>query len=332
MATTTQITIRDTGGTDVLEYEDVDMPQPGKGEIRVAVEAIGVGFGEVLYREGRYVQETKLPSLLGNNAVGTVDALGEGVDTVSVGDRIAIIPSFQMNEYGVYAKHAIVPAYSAAPYFDELSLEENASIWIQAITPYGALVMQGGLTEDDFVFLMPASGSVGQAAIELVKAMGATSITTTRTQEKVAMLKEVGADHVIVTEDEDLVGRVDEITDGKGARLIFMALTGDIMETLVNDIVSESGTIFMYGGIGAHDTPLPYPKLISRWVTIKGYTLYEITYHPENLDALRDYVVDGVKKGTITANVDRTFRFEEMADAHAYLEGGSTKGSVIALV
>ena len=267
MAKTTQIVIKETGDADVLTYEDVDMPVPGEGEIRVAIEAIGVGFGEVLYREGKYVQETKLPSHLGNNAVGTVDAVGDGVDNVAEGDRIAIIPSFQMNEYGVYAKHAIVPAYSAAPYFDDLSLEENASIWIQAITPYGALVHYGKMKEDDFVFLIPASGSVGQAAIEAVKAVGATSITTTRTSKKKKMLEDAGADHVIVTEDEDIAERVREITDGKGARLIFTALTGDVMTTLVEDVVSEGGTIFMYGGIGSHDTPLPYPKLISRGVS-----------------------------------------------------------------
>ena len=255
MAKTTQIVIKETGDADVLTYEDVDMPVPGEGEIRVAIEAIGVGFGEVLYREGKYVQETKLPSHLGNNAVGTVDAVGDGVDNVAEGDRIAIIPSFQMNEYGVYAKHAIVPAYSAAPYFDDLSLEENASIWIQAITPYGALVHYGKMKEDDFVFLIPASGSVGQAAIEAVKAVGATSITTTRTSKKKKMLEDAGADHVIVTEDEDIAERVREITDGKGARLIFTALTGDVMTTLVEDVVSEGGTIFMYGGIGSHDTP-----------------------------------------------------------------------------
>src|SRR5262249_32131567 len=140
MNQTTMIRIHELGGPEVLKYETVSMPEPGPGEIRLRVEAIGVGFGECLYRMGKYIYETRLPSSIGNHAVGTVDAVGPGVNEPKVGERIGLIPSFLMNRYGVYAEHAIVPASAAAPYFESLSPAENASLWMQVTTAYGALV------------------------------------------------------------------------------------------------------------------------------------------------------------------------------------------------
>ena len=329
--TTTIVKFYETGEPEVLKFEEVPIPIPGAGEIRIKVEAIGVGFGEALYRRGLYIQETKLPSKLGNNAVGTVEAVGSDVSHPQVGDRVAIIPSFQMNQYGVYGKHAIVPAYSAAPYIDSLSLAENAAIWIQIITAYVALIHYGKIDTKDFVLLTPASGGVGQAAIQTVKKAGAKSIATTRSRQKADLLRERGADYVIVTSEEDISDRINEITKGKGVRIVFNALTGSIMETLVN-VTQPGGTIFQYGGIGGKDTLLPYPRLIGAGIKIQGYTLYELTYYPENLPKLKDYVVSGIKEGCYTANIDRVFNFDQLIEVHHYLEAGDMSGSVVVIV
>ena len=332
MAKTTRIVrFHETGEPEVMKYEEVPIPEPGAGEIRIKVEAIGAGFGEALYRQGQYVQKTVLPSKLGNNAVGTVEAVGFDVTNPKVGERVAIIPSFEMNQYGVYGEHAIVPAFSAAPYIESLSLVENAAIWIQIITAYVALIYYGKIDTNDFVLITPASGGVGQAAIQTVKKAGATSIATTRSREKTDMLRERGADHVIVTSEEDIEERIKEITEGKGVRIVFNALTGSIMETLVS-VTQPGGTIFQYGGIGGKDTLLPYPQLIAAGIKIQGYTLYELTYHPENLPALKDYVVSGIEEGFYTANIDRTFDFDQLIEVHHYLEAGNTSGSVVVIV
>lgn len=328
---TTIIQFYETGEPEVMKYEEVAIPKPGADEIRIKVEAIGVGFGETLYRRGQYIQETKLPSKLGNNAVGTVEAIGSDVSDPKVAERVAIIPSFQMNKYGVYGKHAIVPAFSAARYIDSLSLVENAAIWIQIITAYGALIHYGKINSDDFVLVMPASGGVGQAAIQTIKKAGATSIATTRSRKKADMLRERGADRVIITSEEDVRNLVREITNGKGVRIVFNALTGSLMETLV-DVTQPGGTIIQYGGIGGKDTPLPFPRLIGSGIKIQGYTLYELTYHPENLPELKDYVVSGIKEGFYKANIDRTFKFEELVEVHRYLEAGDMSGSVVVTV
>ena len=331
MTQTTIVQFYETGDPEVMKYEEIPIPEPSAGEIRIKVEAIGVGFGETLYRRGQYIQETKLPSKLGNNAVGTVEAVGSGVDAPKVGERVAIIPSFQMNKYGVYGKHAIVPAFSAAPYIDSLSLVENAAIWIQIVTAYGALIHYGKINSDDFVLVMPASGGVGQAALQTIKKAGATSIATTRSRKKADMLRERGADRVIITSEEDIRDRVREITNGKGVRIVFNALTGSLMETLV-DVTQPGGTIIQYGGIGGKDTPLPFPRLIGSGIKIQGYTLYELTYHPENLPDLKDYVVSGIKEGFYKANIDRTFNFEQLVEVHHYLEAGDMSGSVVVTV
>lgn len=328
MKKNTIIRIYETGEPEVMKYETVSVAEPGFGEIRLKVEAIGVGFGECLYRRGFYIQDTVLPSSLGNNAVGIVDAVGDGVDVPKVGDRISLIPSFEMNKYGVYGEYAIVPAYAAAPYFESMSLEENASIWMQVTTAYGALVHYGKINSDDAVLLIPATGGVGLAALQTCKKAGATAITTTRSRKKADKLKDLGADCVIVTTEENLIERVREITDGKGVRIVFNALTGSIIDDLVK-ATQPGGTIFQYGGIGGKETLLPYTQLIRYGVRIQGYTLYELTYYPENLAEVRKYISEGIEEGHYTANVGKVFEFDQMIQVHHYLEDGNMSGSVV---
>ncbi len=331
MNETTIIRFHELGGPDVLRYEKAPMPEPGPGEMRLRVEAIGVGFGECLYRMGHYLYETKLPSSLGNHAVGTVEAVGPGVEEPKVGERVSLIPSFLMNRYGVYAEHAVVPASAWAPYFPSLSLEENASLWMQVTTAYGALAHYGKVAGEDTVLVIPASGGVGMAAIQTCKKAGATAIGVTRSRGKADEIKRIGADHVIITDEENLADRVREITGGKGVRLVFNGLTGDVMNTLA-DVASPGGTIFMFGGIGGKPTPLPFHHIIGKGVRIQGYTLYELTYHAENLPAIRRYVSEGVREGHYTANVGKVFGFREMVDVHRYLEAGDMAGSVVVRV
>lgn len=331
MTDTTIIRFHKTGEPDILKYEQIEIPEPGQGELRLEVEAIGVGFGECLYRRGLYIQDTVLPSSLGNHAVGVVDAVGPGVTNVKVGDRIAVIPAFEMNRYWVYGQHAIVPAFAAAPYFDSLSVEENASLWMQVTTAYGALVHYGNVSKDDTVLVIPASGGVGMAAIQTIKKAGGTAIGVTRSRGKADMIREFGADHVIVTKEEDLVTRVKEITSGQGVDIVFNALSGPVIEDIAS-LTKPGGTIFQYGGIEGKPTPYPLATAVRYGIKIQGYTLYELTYNPANLPAVRDYVTQGVQAGIYTPKVGKVFQFDEMVAAHRYLEAGSTAGSVVVRV
>ena len=220
------VRFHECGGPEVLKLEEVPTPEPGQGEVRLRVQAIGLNRAEVLFRQGKYVVRSHPPCTLGYEAAGVVEAVGEGVDKKLLGKRFSTVPSFAADKYGVYGEVAIVPAYSLAAYPEKLSPEEGTSIWMQYLTAYGALVQLGKITRGDFVLITAASSSVGIAAIEIAKAQGAVSIATTRTSKKKAELLSLGADHVIATQEEDLVKRVGEITGGKGARVVFDPIGG----------------------------------------------------------------------------------------------------------
>ena len=134
-----------------------------------------------------------------------------------------------------------------------------------------------------------------------------------------------------MTEAENLVERVKQITGGRGARLVFNAITGPILNDLAA-VTADGGLIIQYGAIGHEETPLPSGAMNRHGLSIRGYTLYELTYHAENLPAIRQYVSDGVRQGCFNPVIDRAFRFDEMVDVHRYLEAGSRLGSVVVLV
>src|SRR6202795_1643188 len=179
-----------------------------------------------MFRKGEYLESAVLPSKLGYEAAGVVAAVGPDVDKSWIGKKASTVPAFLMTQYGVYGEVAIVPASALAVYPEKLTPEQGTSIWMQYLTAYGALISHAHITKTDFVVITAASSSVGIAAIEMVKTEGAISIATTRTSKKKGVLVEVGAAHVIATAEENFVGRVKEITWGKGARVIFDPIGG----------------------------------------------------------------------------------------------------------
>src|SRR6202790_3219392 len=161
------------GGPEVLKIEDEPIPEPGKGEVRLKVKAIGLNRAEVMFRRGQYLETPALPSKLGYEAAGVVDAVGPDVDTSWLGKKASTVPGFLMTQYGVYGEVAIVPASALATYPENLSPEEGTSIWMQYLTAYGVLIAHAQITKRDFVIITAASSSVGIAAIEIVSAEGA---------------------------------------------------------------------------------------------------------------------------------------------------------------
>ncbi len=320
-----------TGGAEVLELEELALPEPGEGEVRIRVKAIGLNRAEVMFREGHYLYQPTFPSKLGYEASGIVEAIGAGVDPIWLNKTASTVPSFQLTQYGVYGEIAIVPATALAEYPSTLSYEEGTSIWMQYLTAYGALVHFGRITRGDFVLLTAASSSVGLAAIEIAKAEGAISIAATRTSAKKAELLALGADHVIVTGEEDLATRVKEITGGKGARLVFDPVAGPGLEVLAN-ITAIGGTIFEYGGLDPKPTPFPLFTALTRRLTIKGYTLFEIVTNPEAFPKAKQYIFDHILAGDFKPRVDKVFPLSEIVAAHRYMESNAQIGKIVVTV
>jgi NADPH:quinone reductase-like Zn-dependent oxidoreductase len=268
-----------TGGPEVLKIQEEPIPEPGKGEVRLNVKAIGLNRAEVMFRKGQYLESPALPSKLGYEAAGVVAAVGPDVDKSWLGKKASTVPAFLMTHYGVYGEVAIVPASALAAYPETLTPEQGTSIWMQYLTAYGALIAHAQITKRDFVIITAASSSVGIAAIEIVKAEGAISIATTRTSKKKATLLEVGATHVIAIQEEDFLARVKEITGGQGARVIFDPIAGKGIELLAQ-AAAVGGTIFEYGALALEPTPFPLFTALSKGLSVRGYTLREIFLTP----------------------------------------------------
>lgn len=320
-----------TGAADVLKLEDMPLPEPAAGEVRLRVKAIGLNRAEVMFRRGMYLINPVLPSKIGYEASGTVEAIGEGVNHALLGTTMSTVPAFPADKYGVYGEVAIVPADALAAYPPQLSAEQGTSIWMQYLTAYGALVHFGKVTRGDFVIITAASSSVGLAAIEITNAEGAISIATTRTAEKKQELLALGAAHVIVTDDEDLAARVMEITAGKGARVIFDPVAGPGLEQLAA-AAAPMGHIFVYGALSTSPTPFPLFAVLHKHLTIKGYTLFEIVAQPEVRKKAQQYVFDHIVAGDFKPRIDKVFPLAQIVEAHQYMESNAQIGKIVVTV
>ena len=320
------------GDASVLQIDQLPLPYPGPGEIRLRVKAIGLNRAEIMFREGKYVMQAgQLPSKLGVEASGIVDAVGEGVDASWMGRVASCLPTFPPDRYGVYGEVAILPLSAMSVYPERLSFAEGASIWAQYLTAWGGLLYFGGLRKGDHVLITAASSSTGLAAIQTVKAEGGISIATTRTRAKRNDLRSFGADYVIVTEEEDLVSRVLEITGGRGARLIYDPIGGKNLETLVS-AAATSGTIIEYGLLASEPTLLPLFTALVKYLTIKAYDVHEIFASPEQLEAARQYVLKRLNDGSYTPHIARTFHLTDIVEAHRHMESNAHLGKIVVSV
>ena len=320
-----------TGGPEVLKIREEQIPAPGKGEVRLDVKAIGLNRAEVMFRRGQYLEAPAFPAKLGYEAAGVVTSVGPDVDKSWIGKKASTVPAFPMTSYGVYGEAAIVPVYALAQYPSKLSPEEGTSIWMQYLTAYGALITHGQIGKGDFAIITAASSSVGIAAIEMVNAEGAVSIATTRTSKKKSALAGVGAKHVIATAEEDFLARVNEITGGKGARIIFDPIAGKGVELLAQ-AAALGGTIFEYGALALEPTPFPLFPALAKGLSIRGYTLREILSVPELKAKAEKYVFDRIEAGAFKPRIDRVFPLDQIVEAHRYMESNEQIGKIVVKV
>jgi NADPH:quinone reductase-like Zn-dependent oxidoreductase len=319
------------GGPENLKIEDAPTRQPGKGEVKLHVQAAGLNRAESMYYHGRYMEQPELPSRLGYEVAGVVDATGEGVDRGWIGKNVATVPGYSMNRYGSLGEEAIVPVGVLGEYPAKLTPVQGAAIWMQYLTAYGALIMVGGVKPGDFVSIPAASSSVGLAAIQIVKAEGGIAIAATRTGAKRAELLALGADHVVVTGEEDYVARVKEITGGKGARLTFDPVAGPFIEKLA-EAAANGGIIFQYGLLSGEPTPFPLFTALRNALSVRGYYLGEVTQNPGVFATAKKYVFDRLADGRFVPKIAKTFPFEQTVEAYRYLESNQQVGKVVITV
>lgn len=327
----TIVRFHQTGGPENLKFEDLPTQAPGKGEVRLKVKAAGLNRAESLFYRGQYLEKAQFPSRLGYEAAGVVDAVGEGVDAKWIGKSVATIPSGSLSRFGVLGEEAVVPVDALGEYPANLTAKQAAAIWMQYLTAYGALVYIGGVKAGDFVSIPAASSSVGLAAIQIVRDAGATAIAITRTSAKRAELLSLGAAHVIASEEEDYVARVQEITGGNGARLTFDPVAGPFVEKLAA-AAAPGGILFEYGALSLAPTPFPLFTALGKGLIVRGYTLFEVRRDPKVLEVAKKYIFDRLADGRFTPKIARTFPFTQTVEAYRYLESNQQVGKVVITV
>lgn len=326
------VRFHETGGPEVLRIEEIDVPAPKAGEVRIAVKALGLNRAESMFRMGQYLEEPRLPARIGYEAAGTVEAIGEGVQGLQVGDVVSTIPGFSQNDYGVYGEVALAPASAVAKHPASLSWEQAAAIWMQYATAYGALIDIGKLKTGDAVLIPAASSSVGLAAIQIANLVSATPIALTRTSAKRRALLDAGAAHVIATEEEDLVAAVKKSTGGKGARVVFDPVAGPTLAKLAA-ATAQHGIIFQYGALSPDPTPFPLMDVLSKSLTVRGYLLFEITQDPKRLEKAKRFIIDGLSSGKLKPVIAKTFRgLDSIVEAHRYMESNQQVGKIVITV
>jgi NADPH:quinone reductase-like Zn-dependent oxidoreductase len=319
------------GGPEVLRFEEAEPQRPGKGEVRIRVQASGLNRAESVYMRGRYFEQPQLPSRIGYEVAGVVEAVGEGVDACWIGKPVATVPGFSQNRYGTLGEETVVPVEVLGEYPANLTPVQAAAIWMQFLTAYGALVLVGGIKAGDFVSIPAASSSVGLAAIQIARDHGATAIAVTRSAAKREELLALGAHHVIVSDKEDYPARMKEITGGKGARITFDPVAGPGIEHLAEG-AANSGHLIEYGALDGGPTPFPLIAAMTKGLNVHGYTMLQVTHDPAIAAKAKKYVFDRLAEGRFVPKIARTFPFTQTIEAYQYLESNQQVGKVVITV
>ncbi|MBZ9814356.1 zinc-dependent alcohol dehydrogenase family protein [Mesorhizobium sp. CA7] len=318
------------GGPEVLRIEDMDVPSPGPGEVRIRVRALGLNRAEALMRNGSYIETPTLPSGLGLEAAGVVEAVGAGVEVFALGDAVSIIPPRSMARWPAYGELVNFPAELVVKHPPSLSFEAAAATWMQYLTAYGALVDIARLGPGEPVVITAASSSVGLAAIQIANSIGAVPIAVTRTSAKKTALLDAGAAHVVALAEEDIEARLRKIAP-QGVRVVLDAVGGPIF-TPLTAAMARGGILIEYGGLSPEPTPFPLFDVLTKTLTLRGYLVHEITGDPARLEAAKAFILDGLATGALKPVIARTFPFEKIAEAHRFLEAGEQFGKIVVTV
>ena len=319
------------GGPEVLRIENVDLPPPGRGEIQIRVKALGLNRAEALLRSGAYIETPKLPSGLGLEAAGIVERVGEGVDGFVRGDVVSVIPPLSMVRWPAYGELATFPAELVVKHPRSLGFETAAAVWMQYLTAFGALIDIAKLRSEDFVVITAATSSVGLAAIQIANMVGATPIAVTRTSRKKQALLEAGAANVIASAEEDLGARLQEIGGPEAVRVVFDPIGGPSFEPLTA-AMSRGGILIEYGGLSPEPTPFPLFTVLAKTLTLRGYLVHEIIGDPLRLEAAKAFILGGLMSGSLKPIIAKTFPFDQIVEAHRFLESNEQFGKIVVTV
>jgi NADPH2:quinone reductase len=314
-----------TGGPEVLEYVDVEVGEPGPGEARVRNHAIGLNFIDVYFRNGLY--PAPLPGGLGHEAAGVVEAVGEGVNHVKPGDRVA----YAARPNGAYSELRVMPADILVRLPDDIDFETGAAMMLQGLTVQYLFRQTYKLKAGDTILFHAAAGGVGLIACQWARAMGVNLIGTVGSNEKAELAKSHGAAHVINYNTEDVVQRVLEITKGAKVPVVYDSVGKDTFLRSL-DCLQPLGLMVSFGNSSGAVPPFALSELVSRGsLYITRPTLATYAAKREDLEAMAADLFQMVASGQVKIEIHQRFPLADAAQAHIALESRRTTGKTILL-
>ena len=318
------VRVHKVGGPEVLTYEDVPVPAPGPGQVKVRNHAMGVNFIDTYFRSGMYPSPVGLPFVSGNEGAGEVTAVGSGVTDIKVGDRVGYVAGL-----GSYATERILPADRAVKLPDSITYEQAAAMMLKGLTVQYLLRRTYRVAKGDNVLIHAAAGGVGLIACQWANHLGANVIGTVGSREKGELAKKNGAHHVILYRDEDFVARVKEITGGKLCEVVYDGI-GKATFPASLDCIKPLGMFVSYGSasgqIDAFNINILQTKgsLFATRPTLNTYAAKR-----EDLLKMADELFQVVASGAVKIPVNQKYPLKDAQKAHRDLEGRATTGSTI---
>jgi NADPH2:quinone reductase len=310
-----------TGGPEVLELVDIAVPEPGPGQVRVRNQAIGVNFIDTYHRSGLY--PLKLPSGLGQEAAGVVDAVGEGVDQFKPGDRV------YAGAMGGYAEYMLAPAARLIRLPGDISTEIAAASMLKGMTAEFLLRRCYPLKAGEAVLIHAAAGGVGSILVQWAKAIGAIVIGAVGSEEKVELARSLGCDHVILYRDEDVAARVKDLTGGAGVSVVYDGVGAATLEASLSSL-RRRGLLASFGNASG-PAPAVEPSRLQRGgaLFLTRPTLFDYIATPAELAESAAALFHVIETGAVKVEVGRRFALADARAAHEALEGRGTTGSMV---
>ena len=316
------IRIHQFGGLDVLKYEDIARPEPGNGEARLKIEAIGVNFIDVYQRVGLY--KPALPFTLGQEAAGVIDAVGPGVTDVKVGDRVAYT-----SVMGSYAEYAVVPTRRLVPAPEDVSARDAAAVLLQGLTAHYLAYSTYPLQPGETALVHAAAGGLGALLVQIAKNIGVRVIGTVSTEEKARLARAAGADEVILYEQTDFEAEVKRLTNGQGVDVVYDSVGKTTFDKGLN-CLRRRGYMVLCGQSSGAVPPFDPQVLNAKGsLFLTRPTLAHYTADRAELLQRANDLFQWMRAGKLKVRIDSTFALAQTADAHRHLESRKALGKVL---
>ncbi len=310
-----------TGGPEVLEAVEVEVPSPAAGQILVRHAAVGLNYIDTYHRSGLY--PLKLPSGIGLEAAGRVEAVGEGVARFKVGDRVAYNGTM-----GAYAEAAVVPADRAVKVPDGVSLETAAAALLKGMTAEFLVRRCFHVKHGDTVLIHAAAGGVGQILVQWCKSLGATVIATVGSEAKAVIARDLGADQVIDYGREDVAAKVAELTAGKGVAVVYDGVGKDTWAASLKSL-ARRGVMVTFGNASGPVPPFAPLELGAKSLFVTRPRLFDYIATTEELDESAEALFAVLGSGAVKIDIGQTFPLADARAAHEALEGRRTTGATL---